>query len=354
MKILFYTCSLKKGGAERILTSLANSFSKKNDVSILTNVLDTIEYPFSKNVKYSSIDTVKIKSILQKISYKLSNKRTRKLQRKIELVKPDIVLSFLPEPSIRLLQVKRKVKNLKTIVCVRNHPKYEFRFCKFLRNYYYKYADKIVVQSDSYKKYFPKKLQYKLETIPNFLTDNFVLENHIKKSKKIVAISRLEKQKNIPLLIKAYKDVKRYDYPLYIYGEGSLRKRIERQIKKYHLENKIILKGNVDNIRKEIEDASLFVLTSNYEGFPNAVIEAISLKIPVVVTDATEVMHEIIHSTNGVIVQRKNRKEVGKAIEKVIRSFKNGAVLEQESLFIKEKYDKKKTIEKWREFIRNL
>ena len=119
MKILFYTCSLQKGGAERILTSLANTLSKKNDVSIVTNVLDTVEYPISKNINYTCLDEIKIKNIFMKIRYKLSRKRTRKLQEKIEIQKPDIVFSFLPEPSIRLLQVKRKVKNVKAIVCVK-------------------------------------------------------------------------------------------------------------------------------------------------------------------------------------------------------------------------------------------
>ena len=350
MKILFYTCSLQKGGAERILTSLANTLSKKNDVSIVTNVLDTVEYPISKNINYTCLDEIKIKNIFMKIRYKLSRKRTRKLQEKIEIQKPDIVFSFLPEPSIRLLQVKRKVKNVKAIVCVRNHPKYEFKFCKILRNYYYKYADKIVVQSAIYKQYFPKKLQSKILVIPNFLTDDFLLENHSPTCKKIVTVARLEKQKNVSLLIKAYKDLKRYDYPLYIYGEGKRRKKIEKQIKKYHLEDKIILKGKVDNIRKEIEDASLFVLSSNYEGFPNVIIEAISLKIPVVVTNSTEVMYEIVNSRNGKIVSKKNKQELKKTIE--LSLLKQYSDLEKESILIKEKYNKEKIIEKWQALIK--
>ena len=219
-----------------------------------------------------------------------------------------------------------------------------------LRNYYYKYADKIVVQSAIYKQYFPKKLQSKILVIPNFLTDDFLLENHSPTCKKIVTVARLEKQKNVSLLIKAYKDLKRYDYPLYIYGEGKRRKKIEKQIKKYHLEDKIILKGKVDNIRKEIEDASLFVLSSNYEGLPNVIIEAISLKIPVVVTNSTEVMYEVVNSRNGKIVSKKNKQELKKTIE--LSLLKQYSDLEKESILIKEKYNKEKIIEKWQALIK--
>lgn len=105
--------------------------------------------------------------------------------------------------------------------------------------------------------------------------------------REIVTCGRLEKQKNHALLIQAFANVvKKYpDATLKIYGEGSLKEMLQNKINELNLQGKAFLMGATNHVEKILETADLFVLSSDFEGMPNALMEAMAAGVPCIATD---------------------------------------------------------------------
>lgn len=210
----------------------------------------------------------------------------------VKNVNPDIILSFLPRSSFRAI-LAAKINRKKIIVCDRADPKMEYRklINKILMKLLYKHADAFVFQTQEQKEYFSKTIQSKSNIIGNSLNNQFLenVKSEVGLEKKIVSVGRLAASKNQKLLINAFSKVhKKFpDYKLVIYGKGPLKEELELQILKLGLEGYVLLPGVKDNIIAEIHNASLFVLTSDYEGMPNALMEAMSLGLPCISTNCS-------------------------------------------------------------------
>lgn len=358
-KILFYTMCMIKGGTERTVANLANHFIKDYDITIVTNIKSKVEYKLNKKIKVIQIDkTNKQKEKLPfKLITKTSKKRTKKLKEIIKEEKPDIIIALLPEPTIRVLTLKKYFKNIKIIAAVRNHPNSEFRSIigKAIRDKYYKKADQIIVQDKHYIKYFKKNIRSKIRVIPNYISEEFLKETNAKKKKIIMTASRLEKQKNIPLLIKSFSNLnsKYKDYKLIIYGEGKQKSKIEKIIKKKKLNNRVIIKEPVNNIEKKLDEATLFILPSNYEGMPNILLEAMAKGLPVITTNSSEAIQTIINNKNGIIVKKNNEKDMVKNIEYLLENKEIRQKISKEASKIKNKYKKEKIIKEWKKSVEN-
>ena len=109
------------------------------------------------------------------------------------------------------------------------------------------------------------------------------------RTKRIVAVGRLEAQKNYPLLIKAFYLISNEfkDYIVEIYGEGQERSELSKLINELNLNNRVLLMGRHSDVHERIKDASLYVLSSDYEGMPNALMEAMALGLPCIATNCS-------------------------------------------------------------------
>lgn len=358
-KIVFYTMAMIKGGTERTITNLANHYINDYDITIITNINGPIDYELNNKIKVIPIDKVnKINEKLpKKIITKTSPKRTKKLLNILQEENPDIVIVTLPEPTIRVLSIKKHLKNTKIITSIRNHPNSEFKSIieKIIRNHYYKKSDIITIQDENYKKYFPNYLKNKIKIIPNYISDEFLSNNKRKKEKYIITVTRLERQKNIPLLINAFSklDKKYKDYKLIIIGKGKEKKKLLKIIKKKKLIDKVIIKEPTNNIKDELEKSTLFVLPSNYEGMPNVLLEAMSVSLPVITTNSTEALKTfIINNKNGIIIPKNNQKELTKNIELLLENKEIRDNLGKEAIKIKDLYNEKNIIKKWDKIIK--
>ena len=286
MRILFCIGCMNKGGAERVIANLANYFSNQNEVAIAITIKDTSKYELDKNISFYTLDQEKnVNTIIIK-----NIKRINKLNSIINEFKPDIIVSFLPEPSYRVLTL-RILKKIPVIVSVRNDPKIEYKsfINKIMMKILYPLADGFVFQTEEEKKYFSKKIQKKSVVIPNPIADEFIVSPFSgEREMTIVNVGRLTKQKNQYNLIKAfYIFQKKHDtYKLFIYGDGELKEELNNLISELGLKEKVFLKGNVDNIKESIYKSNIFVLSSDYEGMPNALMEAMALGIPCISTDS--------------------------------------------------------------------
>ena len=345
-------------GTERTIANLANYFIDEYDIIIITNINGPIEYELDKRIKVIQIDKKdkRNESLPKKIISKTSKKRSIKLKEIIEAEKPNLIIATLPEPTIRMLSLKKDFKDIPIIVSIRNHPNSEFKSIigKTIRNMYYKKAKVIVVQDVNYIKYLPSNLEVK--TIPNYISDEFINNKKARQiENRIITVASLEKQKNIPLLIKAFAKLSSTynDYQLIIIGKGKEKKKILKLIKKKRLEERIILKDTSDNIKEQLLSATLFVLSSNYEGMPNVLLEAMSLGLPIITTNSTEALETFItNNQNGIIVNRKNVKKLAAKMELLLKNKRLRAKLGKEAKNITNYYNKNAILEKWEAVIK--
>ncbi len=308
MKICFFIDTMTCGGAERVIANLSNYLVKLNyDVTILTLLDRECAYSLDDKVIYKSLKIKEgKKSLYKKVISIFDN--VKLLSKYLKDNKPDIVISFLPRASYYSAIACKKNKT-KLIISERNDPKaiYNTYLKKVLTKFLYAKANFMVFQTEEAKMFFQKSIRNKSIIIPNPVNDLFLTNIYegIRK-KKIVTVGRLTEQKNQILLINSFdKFVKNHsDFELYIYGEGPLREKLENEIENLSLSNKVFLPGVSNNIMDCIIDASMFVLSSNYEGMPNALMEALALGVPSISTDCPcgGPFELITNNENGILI----------------------------------------------------
>lgn len=323
MKIMLYTNKMVSGGAERVIANLANYLSQENEVILMTYIKGKSFYELDKKIKFYSC-----------LNKEITKKRfdniiaLKNIYSIVKSESPDIILSFLETPNLHMLLLK-KILKVPLIISVRNDPSQIFntRLKKLTLKYLYKRADGLVLQTKEAKEYFNETIQKKSVIIPNPVNPKFLKEPYCgQREKKIVSVGRLVNQKQQDVLIDAFEIVnKEYnDYKLVIYGEGELRNKLQEKINDIGLNEKISLPGNVANIENEIYKYSMFVLSSKYEGMPNSLMEAMALGIPSISTDCPcgGPKFLIDNNKNGILVKVNDKKEMAKAMKKIIQDSK--------------------------------
>ena len=206
--------------------------------------------------------------------------------------KPDVLISFCVKANYRAMMASIGTR-IPVIVSVRNDPKIDYvgTVNGIMNKLFMNRAAGCVFQTQEAKDFFDKVLQDKAVIICNPVNEKFLYAKRKEATQKIVCVGRLVAQKNQMLLVNAFEDIlKRYEnYELYLYGDGSDDECKEELIK--HVNTSGILKKHIhfmglsSTLEKDMADAAMFVLPSNYEGMPNALMEAMALGLPVISTD---------------------------------------------------------------------
>lgn len=203
--------------------------------------------------------------------------------------KPDVILSFLGKNNLMAVAAAAFLPS-KVAVSVRGEPtmEYEGKLMQRIAKLVFRFADGVVLQTEQARAFFPKAVRKKSVILPNPLNPQFLGRAVCaEREDLIVAAGRLDENKNHAMLIHAFAKIAE-EYPtvkLAIYGEGVLRTVLEALVEEKGLRGRISLPGSVNDIADRICKARIFALTSNTEGMPNAVMEAMALGIPVVSTD---------------------------------------------------------------------
>ena len=276
--------------------------------------------------------------------------------------KPEIIVSFLPEPNFLNLILKSKFK-IPIIISIRNDPKEEYKSNLYnrLMKKYYPQADAIVYQTEEAKNFFRNIIGNNViqEIIPNPINEEFIERPYKGIRKKIiVTVGRLQEQKNHKLLIDAFEKVSNQipDYKLVIYGDGNKKQELETYIKSKNLLDKVMLAGNTKEVKKHIYDASLFILSSDYEGMPNALMEAMALGLPVISTDCPcgGPKFLIDNGKNGILVKVKDVEAMSKAILKVLENKNYADYLSMNASKIAETLNPTKINNEWKKIIEKI
>lgn len=322
--ILLYINAINGGGAERVMVNLSTQFAEHGyRVIFTTSYKAEGEYELSPKVKRLSLEDNLIKQS------KLMRNITRiiKLRKVIKKEKPDVLITFMPEPNFRGIIATKGFKT-KNVISIRNVPEKEYNgnISKFLARYLLPIADGCVFQTKDAKEWFPKKLQDKSRIIPNSVNPIFYDIQRKPDKNLIITCGRLTEQKNQLLLIRAFVNTQKVlkNAKLYIYGEGNLKNKLNELIHENRLEGKVILKGQTSNVAEALSKADLFVLSSDYEGMPNVLMEAMAIGIPCISTDCPcgGPRDLIKNDIDGLLVPVGNEEKMSEAIIKLLSNNK--------------------------------
>lgn len=283
MKISFVCSGVSGGGAERVICNMANYFvQQNNDVELVTMSDDTPSYELDTKVSRKClIETEQRRNYLFNALYRIIA-----LKQYLKHQDVDAYVVMLPVPTIMTLILADKF-TAPIIVSERVDPTTYSIIKRCLLKILSKKASGYVFQTEDIKEWYNLK-KIPQVVIPNAINKEFVVDRFCgQRDRTIVGVGRLTKQKNFELLIRTFnRFLKAYpEYKLIIYGDGPQKAHLQEIAMKYNITGKVIFPGYKTHMVEELRKAGMFVLTSDYEGMPNALIEAMAMGIPCISTD---------------------------------------------------------------------
>ena len=283
MKIMFYNddISVSSGGAERVITNLATRFADIGyDCVMLNHVKGKVEYPLSGKVRRIIMRPQGSRSGLLKKYDIVAGIRSA-----VRKERPDVLVTFGIGLINRALFATVGI-SVKNVISYRNSAFCDLKSFKnrLISRTLHLRANGVVFQTKDAMNAYPRRLQKIGAIIHNQVAPVFFDTHYDGNRQNIVSVGRLKK--NQQMLIDAFSMITdNVSDNLLLYGDGPDREKLQNQIKRLGLDNRVFLKGTSDNIPDAIKSARLFVLPSVHEGFPNAMIEAMALGLPCVSTD---------------------------------------------------------------------
>ena len=320
--ICFIIESMEGGGTQKNLYFLIKDIVKMKtvNVSLLTlNSQDNEVFKFGEEIRRFSLELNKhSESIINAINN--NYQRICKLRNFFKENKFDTVVSFLTSTNI-LTIISTFGLESKIVICERNDPyrqkiKIYWRILRFL---FFGLSDKLICNSSKSLRFYSNRgLKKKVRLIPNFIYLNKKSSKCTKKN-FFLAIGRLHSQKGFDLLIDSFyillKTISTYD--LVILGEGPERNSLQQKIKSLGLEKKVILPGHL-NPHQYFKNCSLYISCSRYEGVSNATLEAMHYKIPIIVTQSQDGMHDYLKDNFSAVFSPNNSLTLANKIKLLI------------------------------------
>lgn len=346
-KIVFLIGSMGKGGAERVISVLANHYADLGwKVDIITLLDSKCDYVLNKNITLKSIFRENKKRIYQ-VPFWIYGIRGY-----LKKENPDKIVSFIARINILTIIASFGYLNRVTI-SERNDPKRDGRgrVIKILTELLYPLVNNIIFQTEQAKLCFSKRVQKKGTIIINPIEVKLIERKN--KEKKIVSVGRLIEQKNHQLLIEAFSEVVRQypNYKLYIYGSGRLKNILKEKIKYLGVEKSVFLSGEKENIHDEISNAEIFILSSDYEGLSNALLEALTIGLPCISTKCAGSIEVIKNYENGILIPVKSKEKLVKSIIELIENPDLSKKLSEKAKQMAIEYRKENILKKWEEII---
>ena len=300
-KIILSSATLAQGGAARVFSNLTYPLCDVFDEVIIVTWANWPQfYDYDHRAKWICIE--------KEVGSASDLKRMRWFRRLVKEEQPDLILSLLEPFNLRVL-ISTIGLGVKTVVSERNDPRRinKYWLMEQLEKIIYRLADKIIVQTETIRKFFDGALVERTHIIynPVNLPKEMVGKAlNTEKKKRIVSVARLMPQKNHDILIKAFTVFSRKhpDYTLTIYGNGPQGEELKHLADSLGVGDKVYIPGASKTIHEDILDADMMCLVSSHEGMSNAMIEAMCLGLPCICTKVSGAIDLIKDGENGLLV----------------------------------------------------
>ena len=356
MKITLFIGSLSGGGAERVACNLANHLSGfGHQVEILTMAEDIPAEPLNDTIRHTPL----LKKNERKNALLNNYKRFIRLRNYMKTGTADAYIVMLPI-TIALMLGLSHVTDAPIIVSERADPRrYSSGMQKLLQKLSRRASGFVFQTAEARQWYVPYIDGVKNVIIPNAINPAFLRPEYSGvREKRIAAAGRLTEQKNFPLLIRAFAGIAA-DFPehkLVIYGQGGLKEELAALAESLGISDRVEFPGYVKNMQEELEKAAMFVLSSDYEGMPNALMEAMALGLPCVSTDCGGggARFLIEDGVNGLLVPVQDAPAMAEAMKAILSDPQKAAELGKNARKLQETLAPEKIYGQWESFIREI
>lgn len=351
--------TLNKGGAERVMVNLADYFVGKGyEVTLVTQYRAESEYPLNPKVKrvFSEI-TREETSKNRVVNFK---RRFCKLRSIWKAERPDVILSFIGKNNIMAILTSIGLC-IPVAVSVRGEPGEEYynRVMRMAARRLFALADGVILQTKQCFDFFPGKVQKKAVILKNPVSNMFFRERYEgEREKTIVSVGRVDENKNHEMLIRAFAGIAEQfpDYRVIIYGEGECRENLIRLTEELNLSERICLPGSIENVADAIYKTRVFVLTSNTEGSPNTLIEAMIMGLTVIATDCPcgGPADLICHGENGILIPVRATDKLQENLQMLLNDLQVADELGRNAKRTSDIYKEENVYGEWEEFLCSL
>lgn len=348
-QVVFVTANLTNGGAERVTAVLADALSRDGVAVTVAFMKDACcVYPLQNAVKQTHLFEKGGK--LTKIIRKIANLR------RFMKAQPDA--TFVAMLSFETLYTFIAALGLKinVVYSLRNDPaSMKGAVDKFIMRVIYPRARRIVFQTADARDFFPESIREKGVVIPNPISDGLPAPYTGVRKKEFVSVGRLAAQKNYPMLLRAFRAVHDAcpDWRLRIFGKGDLEDELKALAEGLGLRECVAFAGFSDHVVDEMNQSGCFVLSSDYEGISNAMLEALAMGVPCIVTDCPVggARMFIEHGVNGLLCPVGDTEALTQAMLGVIRDPEAAKKRAERALSIRETLAPDAIARAWKEVL---
>ena len=317
-KIVIITRNMVGNGAERVIAQLANYFaSQEKQCSIIMLNDDPVFYQLDPRIAVLPVGRKSDNKVLDKLM------RYRQVRKLVLEQKPDMVLSMPEEIGVYVLLALLGT-GLPVYVSERNNPWVmpDVKVTRILRTLMYPFAKGLIFQTEMAKSFFPDSVRGKGVVLKNPVDPGRIPCQYTgEREKVIVAAGRLSAQKNMPLLLKAFARFApgHPEFKLRIFGEGELREELTALAASLNIGEKVEMPGRSTALLEKMNSAAMFVLSSDYEGMPNVLLEAMCMGMPCISTDCPSggPRELIADGVNGLLVPVGDVEALHRAMERM-------------------------------------
>ena len=366
MKIVLMFTAFSLDGGSKSMVWVANQLSKAgHEVMLLSYFGKTCEQPLEDGVRFYCLNCESSKSRFVRNTVGMVQ-TISKLDRFLAKAKPDLVINFLDSVAQVYLLINRLHNRFPVISSERVDPfSYSDNTAKRLA-FFMGLSDGVVFQTEQARSFYKNKpaIYDRSTVIPNPVVRTPEMEKLLQsgnavRDNRIVTAGRLViRQKRQDVLIRSFVEVheKHPEISLHIFGDGVDRQRLQDMVRELGLEDCVVFEGKSMHILEDIHQARVFILSSDYEGIPNALIEAMMLGVPSVSTDCSPGGARLLidDGENGFLVPVGDEKFLADRIIRLVEDDHIASHFSKKSVKIGDRFSEKSIAAMWCDFINNF